>query len=415
MRSRPKHITVFEHDSLIFNLKDETELKLHQALVQFFGKGVPYFDLIRNGVKFNEFVGAIQIGDTLINVLPKADKRKPDDEKKLKWNRALIDMLRAVNGFEVKAPSSTDLKLKNNSVLDLYFELFVSEVEYLIYRGLVKKYRKTEGNLTTLKGQLLFTQQISKNVIHKERFYTRYTTYDPEHLLHIILYQTILVLKKINTNAAISGRINALLLNFPEMPNGKISEAVFDKIILNRKTRGYKKAVDISRLILLHYHPDLSKGKNDVLALMFDMNLLWEQFVLVSLKKKKELKVKGQNSKYFWKPNGGNRRTIRPDITVKFDGNEYVIDTKWKLVEKRPSIEDIRQMYAYHHYFDAKRVTLLYPGVDSYISGNFIKTEQQKELEPLECGLMFTQFEDSVKHWQSQISERVIEWMKASI
>ncbi len=144
-------------------------------------------------------------------MLPKAEKRKSDDQKKLKWNRALIDMLRVVNGFEVKAPSSTDLKLKNNSVLDLYFELFVSEVEYLLHRGLVKKYRKTEGNLTTLKGQLLFTQQISKNVIHKERFYTRYTTYDPEHLLHIILYQTILVLKKINTNAAISGRINALM------------------------------------------------------------------------------------------------------------------------------------------------------------------------------------------------------------
>lgn len=413
MRSQSKHIIVFEHDSLIFDLKNETEQNLHQSLVQFFGKGVPYFNLIRNGVKFNEFVGAIQIGDTLINVLPKADKRKTDDLKKLKWNRALIDMLRAVNGFEVKAPSSTDLNLKKNSVLDLYFELFVSEVEYLLHRGLVKKYRKAEGDLTTLKGQLLFTQQISNNLIHKERFYTRYTTYDPEHLLHIILFQTILVLKKINTNAAISGRINALLLNFPEMPNEKISETVFDKIGLNRKTRSYKKAVDISRLILLHYHPDLSKGKNDVLALMFDMNLLWEQFVLVSLKKKKGLKVKGQNAKYFWKPYGGNRRTIRPDITLKFEGNEYVIDAKWKLVEKRPSIEDIRQMYAYHHYYNAKKVALLYPGKSTYISGNFVLPKEQTELANLECGLMFTQFEGSVKHWQSKIAERVIDWMKA--
>lgn len=413
MKSQPKHITVFEHDSLTFDLKNETEQNLHQALVQFFGKGVPYFDLIRNGVKFNEFVGAIQIGDTLINVLPKADKRKPDDEKKLKWNRALIDMLRAVNGFEVKAPSSTDLNLKNNSVLDLYFELFVSEVEYLLHRGLVKKYRKAEGNLTTLKGQLLFTQQISKNVIHKERFFTRYTTYDPEHLLHIILYQTILVLKKINTNAAISGRISALLLNFPEMPNGKISEAVFDKIILNRKTRGYKKAVDISRMILLHYHPDLSKGKNDVLALMFDMNLLWEQFVLVSLKMKKGLKVKGQNSKFFWKPNGGNRRTIRPDITIISNKKNYVLDTKWKLVDKRPSIEDIRQMYAYHHYFNAKKVALLYPGESPYISGKFVDIKRQKETADLECGLMFTQFEDSINQWQIQIGEKVTDWIEA--
>lgn len=412
MKHNPHHITVFEHESLIFDLKNETEQNLHLALIQFFGKGVPYFNLIRNGVKFNEYVGAIKIGKTLINILPKADKRKSDNEKKSQWSRALIDMLRAVNGFEVKAPSSTDLNLKNNSVLDLYFELFVNEVEYLLHRGLVKKYRKTEGNLITLKGQLLFTQQINKNVIHKERFYTRHTTYDPEHLLHTILYQTILVLKKINLNGLLSGRINALLLDFPEMPYGKISENVFDKIILNRKTKGYKKAIDISRLILLHYHPDLSQGKNDVLALMFDMNLLWEQFVLVSLKKKKGLKVKGQNSKYFWKPHGGSRRTIRPDITINFGKNEFVIDTKWKLVEKRPSIEDIRQMYAYHHYFEAEKVALLYPGENNYISGKFVNIKQQKELGNFECGLLFTQFEGSINLWQEQIGKKVIDWME---
>jgi 5-methylcytosine-specific restriction enzyme subunit McrC len=203
-------------------------------------------------------------------------------------------MLRAVNGFEAKATSSTDLNVKNNSVLDLYFELFLIEVEYLLYRGLVKKYRKTEGNLTALKSSLQFNKQISKNVVHKERFYTKYTTYDTEHLLHIVLYQTILVLNKINNNSALTSRIHALLLNFPEMPNQKITEAVLDKLVLNRKTMGYKKALDIARLILLHYHPDLSQGRNDVLALMFDMNLLWEQFVLVSLRKTiKDYKVTG--------------------------------------------------------------------------------------------------------------------------
>lgn len=414
MKHSSKHITVFEHDTLIFDPKDQIKQKLHQSLIQFFGKGVPYFTLIRNGVKFNEYVGALQVGDTLINILPKADRCKPDNEKKSKWNQVLIDMLRAVNGFEVKAPSSTDLKLKNNSVLDLYFELFVNEVEYLLHRGLVKKYRKVRGNLTTLKGQLLFTQQINNNVIHKERFYTRYTTYDPVHLLNITLYQTLLVLKKINTNSTISGRINALLLNFPEMPNERITAKVFDKIIFDRKTRGYKKAVEISRLILLHYHPDLSKGKNDVLALMFDMNLLWEQFVLLSLKKKKSLKVKGQNSKNFWKPKAGKNRSIRPDITINYCENDYVIDTKWKLVDKRPSIEDIRQMYAYHHYFNAKKVALLYPGESKYVSGTFAPIKQQKELEKLECGLMFTQFDNSIYQWQSDIGEKVINWIEES-
>ena len=415
MKLKRQHITVFEHQTITLNqvfaggvVFDQNKL---EAFERFFDKGVPYFKLIRHGIQFNEYVGAIQIGNTLVEVLPKADKRKTDNEAKNTWRNVLIDMLRFVNGFDVKAPSSSDLKMKNNSVLDLYFELFVIEVEYLLRRGLVKKYRKTEGNLTTLKGSLMFNKQISTNVVHKERFFTEYTTYDTEHLLHIVIYQTVLVLEKINTNSALTSRINSLLLNFPEMPNQKFSQSTFDKIILNQKTKEYKKAIEIARLILLQYHPDLSNGMNDVLALMFDMNLLWEQFVLVSLKKNKSLKVRGQNSKYFWKPEGGNRRSIRPDITVGKGGKYYVLDTKWKLVDRKPSIEDIRQMYAYHHYFDAEKVALLYPGLKGYISGKFVEIEKQQNLSNKECGLMFTEFKDSVRNWQKQIENEVFEWM----
>jgi 5-methylcytosine-specific restriction enzyme subunit McrC len=71
-----------------------------------------------------------------------------------------------------------------------------------------------------------------------------------------------------------------MLLDFPEMPNQKITESVFDKLKFNRKTMGYRKPMEFARLILLHYHPELSKGRDDVLALMFDMNALWEHFVL---------------------------------------------------------------------------------------------------------------------------------------
>lgn len=416
MKPKREHISVFEHQTIVLKQKFENGVVFDQpkldAFVRFFGKGVPYYSLIRNGIQFNEYVGAIQVGSTLISVLPKADKRKKEDEaEKKKWNQVLIDMLRAVHGFNVKAPSSSHLKIKNNSVLDLYFELFVIETEYLLHRGLVKKYRKTEGNLNTLKGSLKFSKQISKNLVHKERFYSKHSTYDTEHLLHIILHKTIQVLKRINTNSALVGRINALLLNFPEMPNQKITESVFDKLEFNRKTMGYQKAIEFARLILLHYHPDLSKGRDNVLALMFDMNALWEQFVLVSLRKNKDFKVRGQASRFFWKPEDGSRRSIKPDVIVSTNNENYVLDTKWKLVSNKPSIEDIRQMYAYHHYFEAKKVALLYPGHATYVTGKFIDVKEQKRLSDMECGLLFTQYKGSVKKWQKQIGEEIHHWI----
>lgn len=416
MKAKREHISVFEHQAIVLNQKFEDGVVFDQnkldAFVRFFGKGVPYYSLIRYGIQFNEYVGAIQIGNTLISVLPKADKRQKEDQaEKKKWNQILIDMLRAVHGFNVKAPSSSHLKIKNNSVLDLYFELFVIETEYLLHRGLVKKYRTTEGSLKTLKGSLQFSKQISKNLVHKDRFYSKHSTYDTEHLLHIILCKTLQVLRRINTNAGLVGRINALLLNFPEMPNQKITESVFDKLVFNRKTMAYQKAIEFARLILLHYHPDLSKGTDDILALMFDMNALWEQFVLVSLKKNKALNVRGQASRFFWKSEGGSRKSIKPDILVSTNNEIYVLDTKWKLVSNKPSIEDVRQMYAYHHYFEAKKVALLYPGDSHYVTGKFVKIKEQKKLSDMECGLLFTQYKGSVKKWQKQIGEEIYDWI----
>lgn len=413
MANQREHIEVFEHQSIFLNQKFEGGTMFDQekldSLIKFFGKGVPYYSLIRNGIRFNEFVGALQIGNLLISVLPKADKYQQETpEEKARWNSILVDMLRVVHGFDVKAPSTSHLKIKNNTVLDLYFEIFVSEVEGLLHRGLAKKYRQIEGNLNALKGSIQFSRQISKNSIHKERFYTKHTTYDIEHILHIILYRTLRLLKRINTNTALIGRINALTLNFPEMPDRKITEADFGKIVLNRKTQDYQKAIEIAKLILLHFYPDISSGRNDVLALMFDMNLLWEQFVLVSLKKHKNLKTKGQESKSFWQPEGGYKRKIRPDITIEKAGLKYVIDTKWKLVSTEPSINDLRQMYAYHHYFKAEKVALMYPGNYSNMNGSFMPIDGTDGVK--ECGLLFSQFESSVKEWQKSIGLMVNSW-----
>src|SRR6056297_3807521 len=175
MKHSIKHISVFEHQSIKLNqrIRDVVvDESLINSLERFYGNGLLYYDLIHKGVKFNNFVGVIQIGKTLIEVLPKADKRTADVDTVNEWRNILIEMLRAVHGFEVKAPSSSSLKINKNSVLDLYFELFLTEIEYLLRQGLVKKYRKTKNNITTLKGRMLFSKQISKNLVHKERFFS---------------------------------------------------------------------------------------------------------------------------------------------------------------------------------------------------------------------------------------------------
>lgn len=409
--NKQNHITVFEHEKRFFNLKNSEDKRLHEALEIYHGSGTPFFKLIRNGVQFNEHVGVIQIGKTTIEVLPKTDKAGEE-----KWRDLLIGMIKTVWGFDVKSTGSSSLKLKSNSILELYFELFISELEYLFHRGLIKRYRKNEGNQTSLKGALQFSKHISQNLVHKERFYVKYTQYSNEHTIHEILFKTIKLLAQINSNPSLKGRIGTLCLNFPEMKEIKVNDSTFDKIVFDRKNQHYQTALEIAKLLLLNYHPDVSKGRNDVLALMFDMNSLWEQFILVTLKRKlKSHHVSAQVTKSFWKPISGYSSKMRPDIILKCKESQenYVLDTKWKnLNGYNPSPEDLRQMYVYHRFYQAKKVALVYPSDKHYIQkGNYFSSDIHEEMSDKECSIMQIESDTDIKVWQEEIVNQMTEFL----
>ncbi|WP_295664256.1 hypothetical protein [uncultured Mucilaginibacter sp.] len=200
-------ITVFEHEAV--RLSDTGECKITPtqltALQKFGSTGdVPYFTLLYNGIKFCEYVGVLQVGNLTIEVLPKVDRGSDD---KNQWKKILIDMLRKVGTFDVSASSETSLKIKNNSILDIYIESFLVQVERLVHQGLIKKYRKQEDNCTALKGKLVFAKHISKNIIHKERFFVKYTVYDQLHVLNQILFKTLNLIRVINTNSNLQSRV----------------------------------------------------------------------------------------------------------------------------------------------------------------------------------------------------------------
>jgi 5-methylcytosine-specific restriction enzyme subunit McrC len=360
----------------------------------------------------------IQIGNLTINILPKADKNlswKSQRKDKKEWNDHLINMLRAVGLFNVKAPSTSSLKIKPNSILDLYFEMFIKEVEALYHKGLVKKYRKTESNQTALKGSIQFSKHIQKNLIHKERFYVKHNSYDKQHKLHQILFKGLKLLKQINSNHSIQSNINRMIEPFPQMSDIKVIESTFESIHYDRKTETYKNAINIAKLILLNYHPDVSKGKNDVLALMFDMNELWEQFVFVALRKYNDgNSVTAQTTKNFWKPEKGRSSYMQPDIVLNKGNKEncVVLDTKWKNINTgNPKPDDLRQLFVYHDYFESKKVALVYPGSETKQKGVHYYDSNSK-VGDKECSVITLTVEKDIKAWQKSISASIFEWIE---
>jgi 5-methylcytosine-specific restriction enzyme subunit McrC len=391
-------IQVFEHDYL--RLGEQGFEPAHfDALVRLNERhGNQYFTVGHKKIKFGCFVGVLQVSGLTIEVLPKADRSATGHEAKRKWRDALLTMLTVSKGIDLHAVSHANLAIRKSSILDLYVDFFLKQVETMVHRGLVKKYRKEQSNSNTLKGKLILSEHVRRNFIHKEKFFTERQVYNTNTLLNQVLKRALRILGRVSQSRSFDSRIRNLLLSFEEISDITIKERHFDLLPkLNRKTQHYKQALQFARLIILQYNPDLTAGKENAIALLFNMNELFESYVYKILKRTlreqryRDYSLTGQSKRLFW-----GRQTIRPDIILtKHTGEKIVVDTKWKLLyDYRPSDADLKQMYAYNIHFGAKKSVLLYPKVfaDKPVQSMFHKSVLLNDDHS--CGLYFAEIFD---------------------
>ena len=398
-------IQVYEYGWLVVDeiygpKKDVVFRKQHFELLAKYlteNNGCQYYSIYLNRIRFANYVGVIKVKDLVIEVLPKTDRNDADEAT---WQRVLLQMLKI--SLEVKAKTTThaDIVLRNHSVLETYLYLFLKETETLLHHGLIKKYRTNISNQTSLKGKLLIDRHVSKNLVHAERFYVAHQIYDRDNIYNAILQEALFCILSLTVSDGITKFCNKLLLTYPECNTIRVSEKIFSSLAYDRKTERYRTAIELARIILLNYHPDIKGGKNNILAIMFDMNLLWENFIYKTLASARNeptirCEVLPQRSAAFWKSPYSWTLHLIPDLIVKRrDGEIYVVDTEWKY-RSDTSPEDIRQLYSYGNYFGAAKRYLLYPDkieADKKVEkkeGSFYDPNSKEISKHQKCGLLF--------------------------
>lgn len=407
-------ITVFEHQSLIVGQlvgKDMVRFeKSHLELLQQFynnrDEEKNYYSLINDGVKFKHYVGVLNVGGLQIEVLPKTDNSI--DNSTGTWRKHLITMLRTVYKLQAQSPTNAHQQLKNSSVLDVFLQRFLEEVEKLLHLGLIKTYRKETGNRNSLKGKIAWSKHLTKNVVHKERFYVTYTTYDRNHIMNCVLLKTMKVIPCITRNSYIANRAKTLAFEFPELIDFNVTDNTFATMSFDRKSEGYHDAISIAKLILLNYMPDSKKQSHNVIALMFDMNKLWEEYVYVMLKHHlTDYRVTAQELKELWSGNGYTK-SIKPDLIINKGSIGYILDTKWKLPKGTPADADLHQLYTYLKFFKAEKVALVYPATshnEEIKNGRFV---EGTGTDP-SCDMIFLQLSD-----KGDFAEPIMEWLEST-
>lgn len=404
-------IRVFEHESLYIKKYQRRGRGLTQEqLDRLYGyndkHGNRLFVPIRGGVKFTSYVGVIQIGNLTIEILPKADNNSNGGYGI--WQKVLLGMLEECRYIKRHSEGSAMLRRRENSLLDLYFQMFVDEFRVLAQRGLMKQYRQEEGNKTALKGQLMFPKHIRENFIHKERFYSRHQTYNHDNLHNQILYRAFNILDNLTFEPELKEQIEQLRLMLPPISNKNITEEDFNFLRWHRKSEPYRRAISIAKLLILNYSPDIRTGREDMLAILFDMNQLWEEYIYRVLRRSsgENYRVTRQNSKVFW-----HDKSVRPDIVVKCtsSGQYFVLDTKWKIIDSdSPSDADLKQMYVYNMYWNAPKSLLIYPRTDGQddFKGRFHKGRD--EAVPNNCKIAFVDVLDDKNGLASNIGNMIL-------
>lgn len=400
-----RSITVYEHEKLCIGDRGFTVAHFN-ALVKFNeAHGGKYFRVGFNKIVFGAYVGVIQVGSRSIEILPKADAYTGDEElTRNKWQKALLAMLTKAGYLKINQTDQASQHSKSRNLLDVYLFNFLTEVQQIVQRGFVKKYLQVTANTKVLKGRLLISKQLQHNLIHKERFFTQHSVYDTNHMLNGLIKKAIQIVISVTSNSHLRLEFSKLLLHFEGIDawSGHLSQ--LDQLVLNRKSMHYKDALDLAMLIIKNFSPDQSAGQENILAILFNMNMLFERFVFKCFKEMAgefsaySLKVSGQEKMLFWKD-----KKIIPDIVCSFkvgeEDHKVIIDAKWKVIgQDDPSDEDLRQMYAYNLQFGAKRALLMYPKTDQENLGSalFQPLAHQLKLDH-SCELYFADiFEDDV-------------------
>ncbi|HMO38639.1 MAG TPA: hypothetical protein PKC76_02745 [Saprospiraceae bacterium] len=312
-----------------------------------------YFSAQDNCIRFTQYVGAVQAGDLTIEILPKTDHPHTGDVQ-----RILMDLLRACRLFSIAPESLAQLASRPGQLPDLYIANFFDAVETLLREGLAKTYQAVPALRRALKGRLQLAKHLAHQRQHAGHFYTESSEFNYDHPLNRLLRAALKALQRAPLPPNLEGRRRELLRRFPDVP--AIAPAP-EELPLGRNALRYATATRMAQWIVQHTQPNVRAGELPALAILFDMNRLFETFIFQQLQAAAGAlaRVEWQVRRPFWEG-----RHLQPDIVLHLQGQRIVLDAKWKRLQRvSPQMDDLRQMLAYNQYFQAARSVLVYPAM----------------------------------------------------
>ena len=326
----------------------------------------------RKGLRARGVVGAIATPDCQLEILPKIEGAGESSVDNATLRHRLIHMLAVALDIRIDAGAITQLGWQRYTILELLIRLFCGKLADAVRQGMPRQYTDQEDDLPALRGRLDVTRQFSTLAVSPQKLACRFDALSPDIALNQVMRAAISKLTRLAQAPDNQRTLRELSLAYADISQVCPGALRWDLIVLNRTNTRWRELLSLARLFLSDRHQQTSAGSIDGHALLFEMNVLFEEYVarlLARVLAGTDLRVSAQGGHRDCLYDGetGRFRT-RPDLIIRRGSRvAFIIDTKWKRITRTDdpkqgvSQADVYQLMAYGRLYNCPQVVLLYP------------------------------------------------------
>jgi 5-methylcytosine-specific restriction enzyme subunit McrC len=325
------------------------------------------------GLRARGVVGVIATPGWQLEILPKIEGGGEVGLTDATLRTRLIHMLAVVHDLPIEAGAMTQLGWQRDTVLEFLIRLVCAKLADAVRLGMPRHYLEHEDDLPALRGRLDVARQFSTRAVSPQKLACRFEILSPDISLNQVMRAAVTKLSRLAEAPDNHRTLHELAFVYADVTDVPANALRWDQIVLDRTNRRWRDLLSLARLFLSDRHQQTSAGAIDGHALLFEMNVLFEQYVARMLSRAlagTDLRVSAQGGHRhcLYEGETGRFRT-RPDLIIRQDERiVLIVDTKWKRMTPRiddpkqgVSQADVYQLMAYGQLYDCPNVMLLYP------------------------------------------------------
>ncbi len=382
----PPPTTIFEHeytDGFDWTERDNATLERLRRAV---GADVLRPTVVRGNrreLQAAQYVGVVRLGQRVVQVLPKIYHPGTTDNSRdhaPEATRNLLHLLAYAGRLSVRAHELAPLMRAGADWFEILTRLFATHLREEWQRGAHRHYQTVEAESPVLKGKWRIAEQL-RRPLRQHVFAVAYDEFTADNALNRVfrfVVERLWQLTRDGGNRRTLGELREWLDEVTLVPHLTVADAA--PTLVPRRHQRFGPLLNLARLFLAGGALQLTAGQLDTFAFVFDMNQLFESFIINFISRHRahilppalaacELLPQTRSATLYLAQNDAQADVfqLKPDLAFQHAGTfPLLLDAKYKRLKAADrklgiSSSDFYQMHAYARRYDCPRILLLYP------------------------------------------------------